>query len=247
MTQLFLFVLLTVPAFFCAMHEKNKDLYLRDEQGKKIIISLHNNASFYHKNNNIYVPKWKRRNGKIYLKKEIFKNYYQTFNETMNEDDAIKQMTVSKPLFINLCVQASKDDSLSKNAFNLLLDRIKHGEIDIATDKIHATKKDIYHRLLTYIPYGNMFCLINGKQTRIMFQIKTIADTTSAAAAKIELTQFDNDLFPAYDAPDARSFKGVERQPTGEIEVHSVDYDFASDSAHFQQGLNKFNDLLNRN
>ncbi len=172
--KLLLSIFCIIPVFSFSMNnenevrseEANKDLYLRNENGKRV--KNYDRALLWRRvNDDIYHPYY--NNGKCYLMKETFESYHATFDETMNTDDTTEQITASIPLFVQLCVQASKNESLSKSPFNELLDKIKSKSItaDADTMTVCVTEKDISHRLLPYIHYGSRHYLVNGKKMEI--------------------------------------------------------------------------------
>lgn len=95
------------------------------------------------------------------------KNYYYSFAATKDEDDTTQNISIARPLLLQLCVHASKEHALDQKPFKDLLQRLKAKTINHDEQVIRMTTKDGYHRLLTYIPCENAYSLVNGKKIRL--------------------------------------------------------------------------------
>ncbi len=108
----------------------------------------------------------------VYLRsgiKETYNNYFFNLHETALKDDTEKVVIVTLPLFMQVCVQASKmiENTERAAAFCKLLNKIRSTEIAINTALVSMTKKDLHHRLLTCIPTGKVHSLINDKKVEL--------------------------------------------------------------------------------
>ncbi len=101
--------------------------------------------------------------------------YLYSLAETASHNDTLKQMSIKQGLFAELCVQASKAASLDQKPFQELLVKTSKGDIDSNAQLITMTKKDGYHRLLSYIPQPNYYALVNGYEIDIMICKKHVA------------------------------------------------------------------------
>lgn len=98
---------------------------------------------------------------------ESYDRYFSEFEKSEAYDDSKKEIKISQPLFMQLCVQASK----AKNnpvPFQELLAKIRMGIIDVSAESIFITKKDAHYRLLSYIPRGEVNSVVNNKKWQIL-------------------------------------------------------------------------------
>lgn len=161
--------------------------------------------------------------------KETYDNYFYSLAETASEDDTLPHMMVRPAIFAQLCVQASKAHNLDKQPFQELVNKIKAGIIDKDADMVTMTNKDGKHRLLSYIPQGQIHSLVNNKKVEIMFIVK-MASIGSEAPPKFQVD---------------KSFCGKRLKPTGEEEiVVGRDYTFQSDINHHIAVLTEFQKLI---
>ncbi|CAN5205935.1 hypothetical protein BH09DEP1_BH09DEP1_1730 [soil metagenome] len=110
--------------------------------------------------------------------KETYTEFFCSSAETASEDDSAHLMRVKKSLFIHLCVQASKAQGCDKYAFQELLHKIKSGAIDKSAPVVTMTIKDGMHRLLSYIPFGSFYCIVNNKKVKVSLEsFETEQDT----------------------------------------------------------------------
>jgi hypothetical protein len=114
--------------------------------------------------------------------KETYDCYFSSLRKTALYNDVKKCMCINKKLFADLCVQASKETQLDQKPFQELLSKINKKEIDTETifyeasldytEIVKMTKKDGYHRLLSYIRRGPIHSLINGRTIEMEISYK---------------------------------------------------------------------------
>jgi hypothetical protein len=168
---------------------------------------------------------------------EVYNTYFCSLADTMSADDVRYDMMVKKEIFVQLCVQASKATDITMEPFQTLLQKIKTGTIKHHADIVRLTKKDMYHRLLSYIPYGRFYAKINDKITGLGFEIKTEPNDTAIPE------DFNFGDFPE-DPSQCHSYAGRERKETGEEELKVHDYTFTSNQAHHSAVIESFNTLI---
>lgn len=172
---------------------------------------------------------------------ETYEDYYCSLADTASIDDERYLMHVKQNFFVQLCVQASKAHGLDMQSFRHLVQKIKVGIIDKNAQIVQLTEKDLNHRLLSYIPYGRINVLVNDKKFRLMFLEKT-KPIAQKLPADDSADRFPY-LFPENPA-DGFSFKGCDREYTGEKELVVFDYDFALHPAHHAGVVEAFNKLV---
>lgn len=178
--------------------------------------------------------------------KETYNNYLCSLAETAQEDDQVILARVKQPLFIQLCVQASKAVNLDRQPFNELLKKIKEGTIDSTASLVMMTKKDQIHRLLSYIPTGKAHSLVNNKKVEIL------------------LSAFETEEDKMYNAPLREAYQKHKSEPelgwitrgyrppftakySGSEIADMFSYDFAADKEHHAKVVAEFNELIKKN
>lgn len=112
----------------------------------------------------------KDRDGNVTLangQKESYDGFFSKFDKSAAFDDSKKEVKILQPLFVQLCVQASKAKN-NRAPFQELLAKIRAGLIDMHAESIFITKKDAHYRLLSYIPRGEVNSLVNNKKCQIL-------------------------------------------------------------------------------
>lgn len=176
---------------------------------------------------------------------ETFYRYFCDLRATASDDDHTFNRYVKPAIFKQLCVQAAKVQNVDTKPFHELLTKIKKGTINPNANKVRMTEKDMNHRLLSYIPYGYVFALINDRKVEIMFETYTrfIGDPQEDEP----LEKIDNDpedsefLFPEYR--EGRSYAGRNFELTGEKELAIIGYNFESDRVHHAAIVDSFTKL----
>lgn len=180
--------------------------------------------------------------------KEQYDSFYSSLDATRSEDDIKKQFSIPKPLFVQLMVQASKANRSDKIPFNELLCKIRSATVSTEQPTIILTHKDAQHRLLSYIPAGQVNQLVNGKKIRMTIIVGTrvVEEKPKEIDQSVyKLTVYDDPidecLFPAYGK--GFSSPGKDREFTGE-DLLSSSYDFLKDSEHHTKVVAEFNALI---
>jgi hypothetical protein len=194
-------------------------------------------------------------NGSGIFKPESFHIAPTTLEDTANEDDVTKLITINHALFMHLCVQASKDKTLDSQPFQELMRKVKEGNINIHTDTITLTKKDSEHRLLSYIPLSKPHWnrLVNGKKIRILQLLQSVeVDNSSdeeASKAKPHHVVHEYD----FEIDDSRLILPKEyitnnhkRTKIIGAEIQSSNYTVTDDKEHHETIVKEFEALLNK-
>lgn len=194
--------------------------------------------------------------------KKTYDGFFFSLAETASEDDVHKQLKVAQPLFVQLCVQASKAKNIDPKPFQELLDKIKVREIETDQQTITMTQKDGSHRLLSYIPSTNRTAraLVNGKKIR-WISIVGRGRINYAEDAASSIPQFNADdpnpfpldpacfAYPILEFPPyghGKSSKGSDIQLARECEL-KANYDFTADQEHHAKIVAEFNELIKKN
>jgi hypothetical protein len=179
-------------------------------------------------------------NDDVYLRNgtnETYNNYFSTLHATALKNDTEKNVVVKLPLFMQVCVQASKTIEHADEraaAFCELLNQIRSHKIEINTNLVYMTKKDLWHRLLTCIPTGPVHSLINGKKVELEVHGRETEQDKKYNAPLHE--NIDVKSSEAYRPPFQFKHSG-ER-----LTVHG--YNFESDQAHHAKIVAEFNKLI---
>lgn len=168
---------------------------------------------------------------------ETFFRYYRDLQATAAADDIVVNRYANQAVFAQFCVQASKTQNVDKKAFQELLTKIKAGIINADTDTVRMTAKDMNHRLLSYIPYGHLYALVNDRKVRLTFEQYFQKPGPIATAAN-----FDHSLFPKFGEGHS-SAGGPAFKWTDEEEL-TVDYKFESQPEHHAAVTTAFLKLL---
>jgi hypothetical protein len=160
--------------------------------------------------------------------------YLYSLADTASHNDTLKQMYVKQGLFAELCIQASKATSLDQKPFQELLLKVSNGDIDRNAQLMTMTKKDGYHRLLSYIPQPNYYAQVNGYLVDIMIRKKCIAIKIEHKKTETALDEFLGDGF----------FGGnnVSSKPTEVEEITT--YHGLGDTAEHKEIVKKFEELV---
>lgn len=175
-----------------------------------------------------------RSGGKII---ETYDSYIYALEKTALEDDVLLHISIPRPLFFQLCVQASKAHALDKNPFKELLQKLKSNAIHHNEATIKLTKRDTFHRLLSYIPCGKVHALVNDKKVKINIMV-----ALHEPAEPIQQgTEFGD--FPGPDV--IKSCRGQDLKPSGEKRL-TVNFDFEKDTEHHAKVVAAFAELIAR-
>ncbi|CAN5205981.1 hypothetical protein BH09DEP1_BH09DEP1_1740 [soil metagenome] len=178
--------------------------------------------------------------------KETYNDFFYSLAVTKNKDDTKKHFSIPGPLFVQLCVQASKIKNNNPGPFQQLLTKIREGAIELDQSVIGMTHRDAKHRLLSYIPKGKVNQLVNGKKIRMTIIVGTrVVERTDAASARTTIKIVEEDfpidpadlVFPEYG--QGQSSRGRNTELTRQDRL-SANYDFLSDAAHHQNVVVEF-------
>ncbi len=181
---------------------------------------------------------------------ETYNRYFYNLVNTTHDDDTWEIRRVSKPFFMHLCVQASKERRLDQKPFQELVAKVKIGSIDISQDSVVMTTKDASHRLLSYIPRGSFHCLVNNKHVHIAlnaYETESDKVINSILKKEAETKNIVQDELAQHD--NKSRIRKVYRplfqpQLTGYEITTMLDHDFTRDIPHHKQVVNEFNKLL---
>ncbi len=172
---------------------------------------------------------------------ETFNRFFCDAEKTKSYDDTNKYALLKKPLFIQLCVQASKNMNDRAACFHELVTKIKNKDLletqEGTVNQIAITNKDLCHRLLSFIPTGYSRSLINGKSVQLLIreyetQEDKIKNAKIANAAMPEPSEWAKGFTPAFYY---YHYSGKQLLS---------DHDFQADITHHQQILAEYNKLL---
>jgi hypothetical protein len=182
------------------------------------------------------------------MEKKDEKAFFCSMDEAIKSDDNELKMYVKKPLFIQLCVQASKCTELPQEPFKELLQRYKIGEIieksQNAKDYVVMTRKDGEYRLMSYIEKSQKYPYrspINSKDVHLEINsFMTEEDKIKTMKVFVAIQQ-------EREAQDSRwvsgpCFMGCVSAET----INAYDTSFENDTEHHEAIVQEFNQLLNK-
>ena len=161
-------------------------------------------------------------------KKQKYKTYHSSLEDTIFLNDTEKDAIVPFPLFVFLCIQAAEATGKKKLAFSRLIKKIKTGTIKIPhkkSDFVHQKKpvhvfmthRDMYHHLLVCIPMVEQKCYINGIHTKlVVYKGETKQD-------KI----YNDQIIANLDRSQTKTYKDLFF--TSQHRLDALDYDFTTD------------------
>jgi hypothetical protein len=186
----------------------------------------------------------------VFGKKEKFDRYFCDLKDTESCDDTNPQNTAVKwPIFVQVYIQASKiTDSNRAAAFQQLCTKLRSHEINIDTEKIYMTEKDLKHRLLSCIPTGQQFSLINNKKVElILVSYETKQDSVYNAPLRDKIKELEDKQAKLKDNLSdgwvIRGRKGVPLKLSGQ-ELETVMYNFESDATHHAAIIKEFEEFV---
>lgn len=187
------------------------------------------------------------------MKEERKLSYFRSFEEENSANDTKLTMHIKLPLFIQLCVQASRCTSFCKEPFQELLQRFKDGKIIQKEErkKPYAimTEKDCYYRLMSYIQkdQNSKDCMVNGKEVYledVSFMTEEDKINTENEHQRINARNANRD--PNKEYPQGRCFVGCF---SGHSQIHEVPLRISllkDDKEHHEKVVEQFELLLKK-
>lgn len=155
--------------------------------------------------------------------------------KTRSYDDTLHVALVKKSLFQQLCVQASKKEDKNVNSFFELLTKIKQGAIDISSDQIAMTRKDLCYRLLANIYSQSTLLFMVGDE---IVQINNKRVLLGLRTYETEKDKIKNDKIGTdYSLNVVLTYSGMKLV---------TDYYFETDQEHHARIVKEFKELLHK-